>query len=103
MQIQVTDNGPGLPQESLRVLFDPFVVRSDTPAEYGIHLMACYFIVFHHGGKIEAQSEDGKGTTFTLRIPLQPELAPAPSGDQDFLRKALFNEALWEKLISTSE
>jgi len=103
MQIQVTDNGPGLPQEALRVLFDPFVVRSDTPAEYGIHLMACYFIVFHHGGKIEAQSEDGKGTTFTLRIPLQPDRAPAPSGDQDFLRKALLNESLWEKLISTSE
>ena len=103
MQIQVTDNGPGLPQEALRVIFDPFVVRSDTPAEYGIHLMACYFIVFHHGGKIEAHSEEGKGTTFTLRMPLQPERTPTPSGDQDFLRKALFNESLWEKLISTPE
>jgi two-component system probable response regulator PhcQ len=103
MQIQVTDNGPGLPQEALRVIFDPFVVRSDAPAEYGIHLMACYFIVFHHSGKIEAHSEDGKGTTFTLRIPLQPERAPAPASEQDFLRKALFNESLWEKLISTAE
>lgn len=103
MQIQVTDNGPGLPQEALRVIFDPFVVRSDTPAEYGIHLMACYFIVFHHGGKIEAHSEEGKGTTFTLRIPLQPERASAPAGDQDFLKKALLNESLWEKLITTTE
>lgn len=98
--VEVTDNGPGMPQEALRVIFDPFVVRSDTPAEYGIHLMACYFIVFHHGGKIEARSEPGKGTTFTLRLPLNPERAPAPVSDQDFMKKALLNESLWEKLIS---
>lgn len=103
MQIQVADNGPGLAQEALRVIFDPFVVRSDAPAEYGIHLMACYFIVFHHSGKIEAHSEEGKGTIFTLRLPLQPESAPVPASEQDFLRKALLNESLWEKLISTAE
>ena len=98
--VEVTDNGPGLPQEALRVIFDPFVVRSDAPSEYGIHLMACYFIVFHHGGKIEAKSEAGKGTTFTLRLPLHPERAVLPPGDQDFVKKALLNESLWEKLIS---
>jgi two-component system, probable response regulator PhcQ len=103
MEIQMSDNGPGLPQEALRVIFDPFVVRSDTPAEYGIHLMACYFIVFHHGGKIEAQSEEGKGTTFTLRLPIHPERAPALPGGQDFMQKALMNESLWEKLITTSD
>src|SRR5690349_6693743 len=57
IQIQVADNGPGLPKEALRLVFDPFVVRSDSPVEYGIHLMACYFIVYHHGGRIEAKSE----------------------------------------------
>lgn len=101
--VRVTDNGPGLPQESLRVIFDPFVVRSDAPSEYGIYLMACYFIVFHHGGRIEAHSEPGKGTTFTLRLPLHPERAPMPTADQDLVKKVLLNDALWEKLISTGE
>ncbi len=64
--MQVSDNGPGLPKEALRLVFDPFVVRSDSPMEYGIHLMACYFIVHHHGGRIDAKSEEGRGTTFTL-------------------------------------
>jgi len=99
--IQVSDNGPGLPQEALRLIFDPFVVRNDSPLEYGIHLMACYFIVHHHGGKIEARSENGRGTTFTIRLPADPNLAPAVESDTDFLRKVLLSDALWEKLISS--
>jgi two-component system, probable response regulator PhcQ len=99
IQIQVSDNGPGLPQEALRLVFDPFVVRSDSPMEYGIHLMACFFIVHHHNGKIEAKSE-GKGTTFTIRLPADPNLSPPAANDTDFLRKVLLNDNLWEKLIS---
>jgi two-component system probable response regulator PhcQ len=102
ISIQVSDNGPGLPQEALRLVFDPFVVRSDSPMEYGIHLMACYFIVHHHGGKIEARSEDGKGTTFTIRLPIDPDSTPtASAGDTEFLRKVLLNDKLWEKLIAS--
>ena len=70
--LQITDNGPGLPQDALRVIFDPFVVRDSVPSEYGINLMACFFIVHHHGGKIDAKSQPGGGTTFTVRLPLQP-------------------------------
>jgi len=100
--ITVSDNGPGLPQEALRLVFDPFVVRSDSPMEYGIHLMACYFIVHHHGGKIEARSEDGKGTTFTIRLPIDPDSTPSTgAGDTEFLRKVLLNDKLWEKLIAS--
>jgi two-component system probable response regulator PhcQ len=100
IQIQVTDNGPGLPKEALRLVFDPFVVRSDSPVEFGIHLMACYFIVHHHAGRIDARSEDGKGTTFTLRIPVLPAQTAQSQEEQDFLQKVLLSENLWEKLIS---
>ncbi|HEY6167073.1 MAG TPA: hybrid sensor histidine kinase/response regulator [Verrucomicrobiae bacterium] len=101
IQVVVSDNGPGMPQEALRVIFDPFVVRSDTPAEYGIHLMACFFIVYHHGGRIEAKSEKGQGTTFTLHLPLHPERVTPSAADQDFLQKVLLNEKIWEKLITS--
>ncbi len=101
IQVQLSDNGPGLPKEALRLVFDPFVVRSDSPTEYGIHLMACYFIVHHHGGRIDARSDEGQGTTFTLRLPLQPSLAPPAREEQDFLQKVLLSETLWEKLISS--
>src|SRR5499427_2562106 len=72
VQVQISDNGPGMPKEALRLIFDPFVVRSDTPMGYGIHLMACYFIVHHHGGRIAARSQTDQGTTFTLRLPINP-------------------------------
>jgi two-component system probable response regulator PhcQ len=101
VRIQVRDNGPGLPKEALRLVFDPFVVRSDSPMEYGIHLMACYFIVHHHGGRIDAASEPGQGTTFTLRLPVNPNLASLPQDEQEFLHKVLLSETLWEKLIAS--
>jgi two-component system probable response regulator PhcQ len=101
VQIQVSDDGPGLPTEALRLVFDPFVVRSDSPMEYGIHLMACYFIVHHHGGRIDAKSEEEQGTTFNIRLPVNPNLSAPPQGEQEFLHKVLLNETLWEKLISS--
>ena len=101
IQVQLSDNGPGLPKEALRLVFDPFVVRSDSPMEYGIHLMACYFIVHHHGGRIDARSQDGQGTTFTLRLPTNPNLVAPVQSEQDFVQKVLLSDSLWEKLISS--
>jgi hypothetical protein len=62
--------------------------------------MACFFIVYHHGGKIDARSQPGLGTTFTLTLPINPEHA-APPSEQEFLQKVLLNEELWAKLISS--
>ena len=99
--VQISDNGPGLPQEALSVIFDPFVVHGSVPSEYGIHLIACFFIVHHHGGKIEAKSQPGHGTTFILHLPLKPEAAAPPPDDAAFLQKALLNENLLEKLLAS--
>jgi two-component system probable response regulator PhcQ len=102
VEVQLSDNGPGMPKEALRLVFDPFLVRSDSPMEYGIHLMACYFIVHHHGGRINAKSESGRGTTFTLNLPTHPEATPtAPPNEAEFLQKVLLSDDLWEKLISS--
>jgi two-component system probable response regulator PhcQ len=102
IELQLTDNGPGLPKEALRLLFDPFVVRTDSPMEYGIHLMACYFIVHHHGGRINARSTEGQGTTFTLRLPINPiHFQTNAQSETEFLQKVLLSDTLWEKLISS--
>lgn len=102
VEITLQDNGPGLPTEALRLLFDPFTLRMDLPTEYGINLMGCFFIVHHHGGRIEARSEEGKGTTFTIHLPVNPSQAPTEDR-QEFLRRVLLNETVWQKLISSTE
>ena len=102
IHVLISDNGPGLPQEALRLVFDPFMLRSDTPMEYGIDLMACYFIVHHHGGKIVATSEPGGGTKFVIKLPVNPHRQPASTEDTDLVKRALLADQVWEKLISTS-
>jgi two-component system, probable response regulator PhcQ len=100
--VEVQDNGPGLPKEALRLIFDPFVVRSDSPLEYGINLMACYFIVHHHSGRIEARSAEGQGTTFTLCLPCNPNAGGLVQQNEEFLQKVLLNETVWDKMLATS-
>ena len=100
VEIRITDNGPGMPAEALRLVFDPFVLRADSPAEFGINLMACYFIVHHHGGTIHATSDPAHGTTFTIRLPLDPARATAALDEQTFLQKAVLNDELWRRLAA---
>ena len=100
IQIEVHDNGPGLPKEALRMVFDPFALRTDSPLEYGINLMAVYFIVHHHGGRIEAHSDEGQGTTFRIVFPLNCDQPTQFDENQPFFEKVLLNERLWEKLMT---
>lgn len=102
IELQMQDNGPGLPQEALRLVFDPFAVRTDSPLEYGINLIACYFIVHHHGGRIEARSAPDQGTTFILRLPLDPNSQSAINDEGQFLRKVLLNDSLLERFLTAS-
>ncbi len=98
--LEVEDNGPGLSPEAVRSVFDPFFTRVDNPQELGISLMACYFIVHHHGGSIEVKSAEGKGTTFLINLPLNPNAQAPALSEQDFVGKALLNNELWERLLA---
>ena len=101
LEIKVTDDGPGLPQDALRLLFDPFTVRADIPKEYGINLMACFFLIHHHAGRIHADNAGDRGTVFSVRLPLDPAEAGAGTDDTEFLRKSVLNQNIWEKLLSS--
>ena len=100
LEIQVRDDGPGLPREALRSVFDPFFLRIGNHQEFGINLMACYFIVYHHGGRIAVQNQEGQGVTFTLTFPLQPKMVSAAEEEEVFITKVLMNDAFWERLIA---
>lgn len=71
----VRDTGPGIPAEDLPYIFERFYraeksrTRSGTTG-FGLGLSIAHWIVEQHGGKIEASSREGKGTTFAVWIPL---------------------------------
>jgi len=100
IEIVVQDNGPGLKEESLRSVFDPFFLRRDSPQEFGINLMTCYFLVYHHGGSIRVEPSEGGGTTFRLRFPRTPQATSTPQQEEDFVSRILVNESLWERLLA---
>ena len=72
--IAVKDNGIGIPAEHLEHIFDVFTTlkRKGTAGErsFGLGLSVCKQIIESHKGKIWAESEDGKGTTFYIQLPL---------------------------------
>ncbi len=101
VKVVLQDNGPGLSEETARTIFDPFNTRSDSPSEHGISLMACYFIVHYHGGKIEARSQAGQGTEFHLTFPLSGNLPSVAADNREFFQKIRATDEIWEKLLST--
>jgi signal transduction histidine kinase len=69
--VHVTDEGPGLPADELERIFDRFVRgRGSTVQGTGLGLHICRQIVDAHDGQIWAESAEGRGATFTVRLPL---------------------------------
>ncbi len=73
MILEFTDSGIGIPAENLDRIFDPFFTTKDNGT--GLGLSVSYGIIKSHQGTIEVQSKVGKGTTFIIRLPVQPEAA----------------------------
>lgn len=67
--IQVSDNGPGIPEKNLSRIFDPFYTTKPVGKGTGLGLSICYGIVSRMGGKITVKSAAGAGTSFYLYFP----------------------------------
>jgi len=74
--IEFTDTGEGIPEENLTRIFDPFFTTKDVGKGTGLGLATSYGIVEGHGGKIGVKSQTGEGTTFTIELPVYPEIQP---------------------------
>lgn len=70
VEIAVIDTGCGIPPENLDKLFDPFFTTKEVGQGTGLGLAVSYGIVERHGGTIRVQSEVGRGSTFTIWLPI---------------------------------
>ena len=70
--IEVADDGPGMPKEILGKIYDPFFTTKEAGKGTGLGLSISYDIIVHkHMGDLMAESTVGKGTTFTIKIPIK--------------------------------
>ena len=73
VQIVVRDDGSGIAPEILPQIFEPFLTTKETGHGVGLGLAISHSILERHNGKIEVQSELGRGTTFTVTLPWEGE------------------------------
>ena len=70
IKIEITDDGPGIPEENLSKIFEPFFTTKEVGQGTGLGLSIAYDIIVNkHGGSITAKSAPGKGATFIITLP----------------------------------
>jgi signal transduction histidine kinase len=73
--IAVQDSGIGIPKENLSRIFDPFFTTKPAGEGTGLGLSVSFGIVSRHGGRIDVTSQVGKGSTFTVLLPVRQPTA----------------------------
>jgi signal transduction histidine kinase len=69
VKVSVSDSGIGIPQENLQQIFDPGFTTKGVQVGTGLGLPVCFQIARAHQGRIEAETEPGKGSCFTVSLP----------------------------------
>ena len=73
VQVTISDTGVGMDKETCRRVFDPFFTTKEQGKGIGLGLAMVYGIIKNHGGHVEVESEQGKGTSFRVYLPLAEE------------------------------
>jgi len=74
IEIELEDTGTGIDPENLKKIFDPFFTTREAGSGTGLGLASVYRTVRSHHGSVSVESEPGRGTVFTIRLPVSEEL-----------------------------
>jgi len=79
LEIEITDNGPGIPEDMVGRIFEPFFTTKPVGKGTGLGLSVSYGIVKRHGGDIIVKSAPGQGASLFIRIPAQRKKTEEPA------------------------
>jgi signal transduction histidine kinase len=68
--VSFQDNGPGISPEDIPRIFEPFFSTQEKVSRVGIGLWMCRMMITAHGGRISVESEIGRGSLFTVELPI---------------------------------
>lgn len=71
LQVRISDSGPGISEEDVKRIYEPFYTTKEVGQGTGLGLWICESIVRAHGGSMECSSTPGHGATFTVSLPVQ--------------------------------
>jgi len=76
LEVIIRDTGRGIPREIMEKIYEPFFTTKEVGRGVGLGLSICYGIIENHGGRIEVDSQEDRGTTFRVFLPV-------PRGGED--------------------
>jgi two-component system NtrC family sensor kinase len=85
IEVLFTDQGSGIAPEHLTKIFEPFFTTKEVGKGTGLGLSVSYGIIKDHGGEIRVESEVGRGTTFTIVLPVQKPTTASDNQNKEFL------------------
>jgi two-component system, probable response regulator PhcQ len=100
IEVFLNDDGPGISSAAMLSMVDPVFARDPITQQSGVLLMACYFIVYHHGGRIRQEVGGHRGLALSLTLPLNPVPRDSAADGENFLVRSMTNDRLWERLLA---
>ncbi len=84
VQVQISDNGPGIPEDLQAKIFEPFFTTKAVGKGTGLGLSVSYGIIKEHKGEIKVESSPEKGTTFKIELPVAVLSTACPKCGQTY-------------------
>ncbi len=102
IHISIQDNGSGIPPEILKQIFDPFFTTKGVGKGTGLGLSIAHSIIAQHGGTLSAESSQGNGATFVIKLPMAGAIIePQQSRVTELLRKEIANTQIHAKPLDS--